>query len=263
MKLKNSYPSLYELESHKSCLVNARINDSGYKWRWKSRPNTFGLTSDLEHLSKEIAPTRLQPSLDYFSCCLNSDGIYNVASLRVKLGHKLLTSTSQIHIKWSKLIPIKVSSFVWRAVLRHIPSAEALGHRGIKLDSTLCGSCINGSETADHIIVGCPYATMIRDKISRWCGIDNIKVQSVGDLVEFANKWGRCSKRRKILTVICYELIWTLWKTRNERLFQRCTSSPLKVLENVKSLVYLWLKVRDKNGICNREDWNVSPFASY
>ncbi|KAL7598348.1 hypothetical protein Lser_V15G22688 [Lactuca serriola] len=162
----------------------------------------------------------------------------------------------------SKLIPIKVSGFLWRAALGCILSAEALGHRGIKLDSTLCGSCINGSETVDHIIVGCPYATMILDKISRWCEFDNIKLQRVGDLVEFANKRGRCSKRRKRLTAIFYGLIWTLWKTRNDWLFKRCTSSPSKVFENVKLVAYLWLKVRDKNEIDNWEDWNVSPLAS-
>ena len=104
------------------------------------------------------------------------DGIYKVTSLREKLDQKLLTSMSQIQIMWSKLSPIHASIYVWKAALGRIPSAEALVHRGIKLDSTLCGSCINGSETADNIIVGCSYATMIYDKISRWCGIDNIKV---------------------------------------------------------------------------------------
>lgn len=85
MKLKYLYPSLYELESHKSCPVNAIIHESSNKWRQKSCPTIAWLSSDLEHLSKEIAPTRLQSSMDFLSGCPNLNGIYKVASLRVKL----------------------------------------------------------------------------------------------------------------------------------------------------------------------------------
>nr|KAJ0212109.1 hypothetical protein LSAT_V11C400180320 [Lactuca sativa] len=40
---------------------------------------------------------------------------------------------NQMNIQWCKLIPIKASTFVWRAALSSTPSAVALGHRGVAL----------------------------------------------------------------------------------------------------------------------------------
>lgn len=103
---------------------------------------------------------------------------------------------------------------------------------------------MDGLECVDHVLVGCPYATMICDKICT--------VHGVGELVDYVARWGGCLKKKKQeVNCYMYELMWTLWKTINERLFQANSSTPSKVVENVKSLVYLWIKVKGKGVICN------------
>nr|KAJ0203176.1 hypothetical protein LSAT_V11C500260690 [Lactuca sativa] len=94
----------------------------------------------------------------------------------------------------------------------------------MNIDSTHCSSCIGGVECANHILIGCLYAT----------------------------SWGRCPKKRIKLLCICYRLIWSLWKTKNDRLFRGVASTTSKGIDNIKSLTYLWLKCKD-NGITG--DW--------
>ncbi|CAI9275675.1 unnamed protein product [Lactuca saligna] len=84
------------------------------------------------------------------------------------------------------MVPIKVNFFVWRALQGRIPSAIALSHKGFKLDSTLCGSCIGGSECVNHIIVGFPFDILVREKLFRWCRIDPFEAHEEVDIVDFA-----------------------------------------------------------------------------
>nr|KAJ0203170.1 hypothetical protein LSAT_V11C500229140 [Lactuca sativa] len=94
------------------------------------------------------------------------------------------------------IIPIKILCFTWRAAQGRIPSATALKHRGMNIDSTHYSSCIGGVECADHIPIGCLYASYIRDKNFEWCGIKKANFNNVGDLLQFAASWGRCPKKR-------------------------------------------------------------------
>lgn len=76
----------------------------------------------------------------------------------------------------------------------------------------------------------------------------------MGNFIDFAAKWGRCSKRRNRLIAIYYGMLWVLWKPRNDWLFQGIANNPTKVVENIKSLVFLRLKCKGKVEIYNSEE---------
>ncbi|XP_023737564.1 uncharacterized protein LOC111885546 [Lactuca sativa] len=201
-KLKTAFPSLYALESKKRFKVSIRILADEIKWDWSSCPINVGLTTELENLTKAITTIQLQPGLDETKCKLSHDGNYMVHMLRQRIDQTLPVNNQQAMIKWSKLVPIKVTCFVWRAIQGRIPSVVALSHRGINLDSTICGSCIDGPECANHIIISCPFAVMVREMIFKWCGINLSEVNEVVDIEEFAAKWGKQYKKRKRLITI-------------------------------------------------------------
>ena len=180
-------------------------------------------------------------------------------SLRKKID---LTShhTSQPSIIWCKLAPIKVVAFIWRASLGRIPTSSALMSRGINIPSSLCGSCVGADEQVDHLLVNCPFATYVREMIFIWCGICPPTITGVGELIQFVVTWGNCMKQRRRFIVICYGLLWGIWKFRNDRIFNGTFTTPSRGVEISKSMSFLWIKVRGSGNFCNWDEWRLSPF---
>ena len=249
--LKEKYPGLYELERKKSCSVAERIRENGFTGRWYVCPSSAGLLVQYNLLLRDIANTTPSNGEDQFRCTLAPDGDYCVGLMRSRIENKSITNAGELRISWGKTVPIKVSAFIWRANMGRIPSAIELNRRGLKLGSTYCSSCISGDECCDHLLVKCPYATMVRNLIFQWCNIISPQMETVGDLIQFAAN-GRGNGKSKVrLTAICYCLIWCLWRARNERIFKGMFIAPNRVVENIKSLVFLWVKCRG-SGNCER-----------
>ena len=154
-------------------------------------------------------------------------------------------------VKWCKDIPIKVSCFSWRAAQDRIPTAKALSHRGIKLNSRMCSSCIGQEEDANHLLLHCPYASKVRDLICDWCETSLPLLSNLKDFLLLLTNWGSNQKRRKRFMIICYALLWGLWKFRNDRLFRDYFISPSSGADYVKSIAYTWIKYRGNGVICN------------
>lgn len=63
-------------------------------------------------------------------------------------------------------------------------------------------------------------------------------IKCVRDLLDFASSWGSCPKKRKVLTLIFYGMLWLVWKARNDKVFNHKSTSPALVADNIKSLVF-------------------------
>ncbi|CAH1427404.1 unnamed protein product [Lactuca virosa] len=106
---------------------------NGIKWNWSSCPTNVGLTIKLENLKNAITTIRLLPGPDEIKCKLCPDGNYMVHMLRQKIDQTLPINNQQVMIKWSKLVPMKVTCLVWRAMQGRIPSAMTLSHRAYQI----------------------------------------------------------------------------------------------------------------------------------
>lgn len=152
-KLKTTFPELYNLESYKRCLVGERIHHDGVIWDWKSSPAGYGLSEEVTRLTNVIANTHIGEGPDQVICPLVADGRYKVCLLNRKIDKNPIPNLFQLKVIWSKLIPIKVTMFIWRAAQGRIPSTLALASRGVNTESTHYGSCINCLECFDHILI--------------------------------------------------------------------------------------------------------------
>ena len=155
---------------------------------------------------------------------------------------------------------IKVTGFVWKAAQGRIPSADALSARGIPIASTACTRC-GELEDADHILITCPFAAQVRTEISNWCGVSFSSYNNIKSLVEFVNHWGRCPKKRKLLIMVVYGMLWRIWHFRNEKVFKARNVSVSGVYDDIISTIFFWAKHRAKLGRGNRDSWNFSPFT--
>nr|KAJ0197785.1 hypothetical protein LSAT_V11C700368170 [Lactuca sativa] len=94
----------------------------------------------------------------------------------------------------------------------------------------------------------------LEEKLFSWCGVNVCSSYSVQDLLEFAESWGRCVKKRRRFLIICYGITEYL---------SISLSIQLKGWIVIKSSTYTWIKCRGKMGICSWDEWNVSPLCDF
>ncbi|KAJ0887458.1 hypothetical protein HanRHA438_Chr09g0391051 [Helianthus annuus] len=66
-------------------------------------------------------------------------------------------------------------------------------------------------------------------------------------------------KRKKAIHAIIL-VIWCIWRRRNESMFRSASPDPIKVLDEVKSMAYLWLKNRLKEASITWDQWSRFSF---
>ena len=203
-----------------------------------------------------VDPSSQNP--EKWRCALNQHGLYTVEVVRSKMDEMQYSDSPQV-VSWRKEIPIKVVGFVWKAAQGRIPSAAALNARGIPISTTACGRC-GDLEDADHILVTCPFAAQVKDMVSDWCGVQLHQFRDVKSILECVKHWGRCPKKRRILTMVVYGMFWRLWNFRNEKIFRSKNVAAAWARDDIKSTVFFWVKHRGNFGICNWHNWCSSPF---
>ncbi|MFS7976006.1 hypothetical protein Hanom_Chr10g00887441 [Helianthus anomalus] len=106
--------------------------------------------------------------------------------------------------------------------------------------------CGEYEETSEHILVSCHFAYIIWQSIATWVRIPPIIAFEVKDLLTLHWFSPGSRKRKKALYAVILVGFWCIWKTRNEAVFGQGSPSITKVLDEVKSLAYLWVKNRSK-----------------
>ncbi|XP_023732085.1 uncharacterized protein LOC111879884 [Lactuca sativa] len=193
-----------------------------------------------------------------WTCPLSSNGNYQVNTLRRKLD-----SCSSVDIgrfEWVKEIPIKVSTFIWRAKQERIPTSVALSKRGVNVTSTMCYHCGEVEETSDHMLIQCSYAKTIMKWILKWCNIQPENFSTVHDTLDYASNWGNCPKKKRRLLGIFYGTMWSIWKSRNDRVFNNKRLQPTKLMDIIMSTLFIWVKYKGKCDSIRWSDWCLNPF---
>ncbi|CAI9276597.1 unnamed protein product [Lactuca saligna] len=254
-----NFPHLLKLDKRKSCFVAERIGSHRLKWDWKRKPNTVIEREELDLLVRLVERVQFSSKPDKWKSRFSGDGGFYVHDLRSVI-EDLNAPVVYNPTVWPKIVPLKVSIFVWRACMDRIPTAMALARRGVNGMSTSCLLCNVGSDETNHILLHCPVARDALMWLLNWCNNQPPAFNGVGELVKFVGCWGSCPKRRKILIALCYGFLWCAWKIRNERRFNDTCSSQSKLADNVVSLVFGWVKYRGNFDSCKWEDRCISPF---
>ncbi|KAL7614622.1 hypothetical protein Lser_V15G08580 [Lactuca serriola] len=204
------FPNLYALESVKCCSVSDRLSKNGFSLMWRFEPSGPIELNELLQLYTDIGNLNVVEKLNFgFSFLLNPNGEFTVNRMRKFLESKLIAYKGKT-IGWTKIVPLKVRCFVWRATLNGIPVAENLASRSIPIVNLGCPMCNSESESVDHLLVNCDYAREVQQWIFKWCGIGDKVFTGVGDFIDFAATWGNYPKKKDILISIFYCLIWKI-----------------------------------------------------
>ncbi|CAH1415053.1 unnamed protein product [Lactuca virosa] len=129
------------------------------------------------------------------------------------------------------------------------------------METMNCPMCNEYEECIDHVLVDCPYAKKVFEGISSWCNVNMEAFHMVKEVMKFASQWGMCHRRSKLLLIVSYGTLWSIWKSMNERVFRRNRLPPDKVCDIVKSLTYLWVKNRGKVDRIEWATWSQCPLS--
>ncbi|XP_060669824.1 uncharacterized protein LOC125420680 [Ziziphus jujuba] len=133
--------------------------------------------------------------------------------------------------------------FLWRLISNTIPSKEVLVDR-LRGDDVICEVCGAELEIAFHVFKECQGIRMLAFA-SRWgCKIDQWKVNSVKEMVEFCvePRANHCfiGMDKELITVFLATLFYASWNFRNELRFQGAGAIRKAVLKLQKSFQEKW-----------------------
>ncbi|XP_076908456.1 uncharacterized protein LOC143565350 [Bidens hawaiensis] len=162
-------------------------------------------------------------------------------------------------MRWVSWVPIKVNVLMWRIEMERISTRLALVRRNIRIHDTLCPLCDAVTESAGHLFIDCSFAFQVWQAVWSWCSIQQPMFRNVKDMLLLPslgkqNKW-----YKRILSGIMMIVFWTIWKTRNKKVFEGSSSKVIEVVALVKSVSFFWLRNRSNFKDLEWKDWLVNP----
>ena len=124
---------------------------------------------------------------------------------------------------WLNLAPPKVEFFLWLALLGKLNTKVLLMHKGIRFEGPpTCPFCSEHSETLDHLLMTCTRSWGI------WCELAadfGVALESKETFKQFFGHWLEVpltnKTQRKFWITSFFAVAWSLWRCRNEIVFQQ------------------------------------------
>ncbi|CAN0915868.1 hypothetical protein LINGRAHAP2_LOCUS29362 [Linum grandiflorum] len=168
----------------------------------------------------------LNPALDRWIWHYSPNGIFFTSSAfcyaqRRPLAYEetsaSLLDSSLWHSVWSLPVLPKLRFFLWRMLLRILPTCEGLIDHHVDVDP-ICPVCLNTEETIEHLFFACPLA---------------LRLGAITDLAPLpdsdthpAATWRFLMRSHPALGPPTVLLWWRIWKSRNLVVFERRQLQP-------------------------------------
>ena len=143
------------------------------------------------------------------------------------------------HFIWKISIPNKVRVFSWLLVLKKLNTRDLLQKRQPfwSASPSWCVLCRSESEMVNHLFLQCSIAQRVWMYILQKFNVSWVLPQDVNHLIEGDFMVGRDKRTKLLWSLVLHVGFWTLWKERNQRIFEEKTGS----LDNIIESVYYWV----------------------
>ncbi|XP_022027114.1 uncharacterized protein LOC110928407 [Helianthus annuus] len=139
--------------------------------------------------------------------------------------------------------------------MERLPTMAALARRNVPVPNQMCVLCGDYAETCDHIFVSCHFAQSIWQNLAIWCRMPPIIAFGIKDLLTLHGPRSS-SRESKAIHAVILVTFWSIWKVRNEVVFNQAVPNVVKSLDEIKSMAYLWVKSRSKMASLSWENWS-------
>lgn len=108
--------------------------------------------------------------------------------------------------------------------------------------NNLCPFCREEVESLNHILLYCPLVWRLWSKILDWWNLSWVTPGSIGGLLEWWSGMRFNRFERRLWQSIPFTLMWYVWKSRNEYVFQGVHLDFKGLGEIIKIRSAFWLK---------------------
>jgi hypothetical protein len=242
------------------------MNDTGWRWNLTWRRNFFSWEIPLFHemlaVIEGFQPLDCEDSWQWradptagFTSKSAFHALINLQNNGNQLSHMQQFVFKNIR---KSAAPSKVIS--WQLVLDRIPSKQNLMLCGVDTGiEALCVACNSKLETSVHLFLHCDVAAHVWYEIARWVGHDLIMPPTLGHSFSLLLSCGFGKIRKKGLALIWHAFIWSIWRARNNRIFNNGVSDPDEIFESIKRISWEWFIKRMAKSPCLFYEWRWNP----
>jgi hypothetical protein len=267
--LQLRFPRIFSIANHKDGTVASMGVWEGSVWRW-----VFSWRRDFFDWEVPIFREFLETIQsftpwardDIWQWRANSDDGFTVKEGYFLLLQKFRVqrdlgpdSTFVFSRLWKSGAPSKVCTFSWQVLLDRIQTKENLWRRGIIQQEQLnCVFCGASTESTVHLFLHCACSMKVWYEVMKWLGFIIIVppnlVSGFGTLVGY----GRGKNEKVCLALIWNSFLWSIWKFRNDCVFNNKAVIIEEVVDHVKFQAWKWFIGRVAKTPCLLYEWNWS-----
>jgi hypothetical protein len=210
--------------------VDSLINFHSMSWNVPLLQEVF-LPRDVELITQ--IPLSVRRPRDTLIWSGTKKGIFTVKSAYYMLLHQSSageagsSSSRELSMFWKNLwstqVAPKVKLFAWRACRNIVPTKTKLFEKGLTATSS-CSWCMEEAETIDHVLWSCEFAQKV------WKA-SSVKLPPIyATNLSFVDLLACLFKDLQFpLVEICITTAWSLWKARNEMIWEDKVSNAADV----------------------------------
>ncbi|KAL0305326.1 UNVERIFIED_CONTAM: hypothetical protein Sangu_3037200 [Sesamum angustifolium] len=105
-------------------------------------------------------------------------------------------------------------------------------------EDSSCSLCINMQETAKHLFFECPFSNFVWTNIRQWLGIRRHMSTLLSAVKWLIKEKTRSSVQNKARLIALACTVYSLWRHRNEVIFEGKTPCPEELVISIKITVY-------------------------
>lgn len=218
--------------------------------------NLLSLRSGVGGIWKAIVG--IKDTLAYYDYdLLNAlNGEFDTKHIKWTIDKKHATVEEEAVFKWNNWVPKKVNIMNWRASCDRLPTLKALDKRGITVQTNTCILCQEALETTEHIFTSCPAVINVWNGIASWCEIVPIYAFSMKDILELHIHKPGSQTWKKLINAIALVTCWYFWQARNDKIHNRNIKTTYQILNEVKTMAFLWIGNRASKICADWNEWN-------
>jgi len=172
---------------------------------------------------------------------LSSSGVYTAKSAYDALFEGAISFAPYERI-WKSWAPPKCRFFMWLAAHNRCWTADRLARRGLTHPDR-CLLCDQEEENIQHLLIGCVFARQFWFELLQIVGLAALAPQP--EVPSFDDWWDKAASTvdgdtRKGLNSLIILGAWTIWKLRNDCVFNGAAPSIPVALARAREEAHLW-----------------------
>jgi hypothetical protein len=265
------FPRLFSLANYKEATIRDVVVVDGDRvgWNLSWRRRLFQWEEErVSILLALIGGVRISNVEDSCRWNLDPSGVFTVNSAFVSLSKEIVPGPSLSPFEatifgniWDSPAPSKVIAFSWQLLYDRVPTKVNLLLRGIipQNSDDNCIWCGNARESSSHLFLHCNVTMVVWYEIFKWLGVVVVIPPNLFHLYDCVSEAAKNKRIRKGFRLVWHTVIWSIWRARNNFIFNNVVTAPLDLVEEIKVLSWRWSADRLKISPCLYYEWSWEP----